>query len=185
MATSDSSQQQNQQEKPYYKDYPRYKVAIVWCIEYLKGLANLHFSRYMMVQVLPGVYGLIMAALLLSLAFFSYIAFTSGVGYGLYFLFIIAPVTFLVVASLVRAVLEFYQVVFRISENLDQLVGIRDTVDRLSNISDTVDQVVRVTRHVPFWGLLSGKAKEEAVIIADEDSATNGQPSDEKSNKNK
>ncbi|MEE2869089.1 MAG: hypothetical protein VYE17_01040, partial [Pseudomonadota bacterium] len=66
--------------------------------------------------------------------------------------------TFLVLASVLRALLEFYMVVFKISEHVDELVGLRDTVDRLSGIGDTVDEMVSVTRRIPFWRVLSGRS---------------------------
>ena len=46
--------------------------------------------------------------------------------------------------------------VFKISEHVDQLVGLRDTVDRLSGIGDSVDEMVSVTRRIPFWRVLAG-----------------------------
>ena len=50
-------------------------------------------------------------------------------------------------------------VVFRISEHVDDLVGIRDTVDRLSGISDSVNEVAALTRRIPFWKAMTGTSR--------------------------
>jgi hypothetical protein len=50
-----------------------------------------------------------------------------------------------------------YIVVFRIAENVDELVGMRDTVDRLSGISTTVDELSNMTRKLPFWKAMTSR----------------------------
>jgi hypothetical protein len=62
-------------------------------------------------------------------------------------------------------------VVFKISEHVDELVGLRDTVDRLSGIGDSVDEMVAVTRRIPFWRALSsnpGKARSKKTDQVEE-----------------
>jgi hypothetical protein len=132
----------------------RLRLWLAWSIQYWRELLDFRFDKYMIVQVLPGVYGLLLLAIALSLLFFTIVAFTANVWYGLYFLLVVTPIGFLVLASVLRGVLEFYLVVFRISENIDQLMGIRDTVDRLSGIGETVDQMVSVTKRIPFWDII-------------------------------
>ena len=90
-------------------------------------------------------------------------AFMKGFWFGIGFIILPAPLIFLVAASVLRALLEFYLVVFRISEHVDDLVGLRDTVDRLSGISDTVDEMVSVTRRIPFWKAMSRRNDRRVV----------------------
>lgn len=137
----------------------RLRLWLIWSIQYWRELLNFRFDNYMIVQVLPGVYGLLLAGIALSLIFFTVVAFRTNLWYGLYFLIIVLPLGFLVAASVLRGVLEFYLVVFRISEKVDDLVGIRDTVDRFSSIGQTVDQMVNVTRKLPFWKAISSSSR--------------------------
>jgi hypothetical protein len=140
-----------------------YRRAMFWCLQYWRELLNFRFDKYMIVQVLPGVYGILLAALVLSILYATVMAFMKGFWYGVGFLILPAPLGFLVVASVLRALLEFYLVVFRISEHVDELVGLRDTVDRLSGISDTVDEMVSVTRRIPFWKAMSRRNDRRVV----------------------
>lgn len=136
---------------------------IFWCVQYWRELFNFSFDKYMIIQVLPGVYAMLLIALVISILFWCGLAFMQNVWLGLFALFIPAPLVFLVSASLLRALLEFYLVVFKISEHVDELVGLRDTVDRLSGISDTVDEMVSVTRRIPFWRAMSGRSTRRRV----------------------
>ncbi len=136
---------------------------LFWCIQYWRELLDFKFDKYMIIQVLPGVYGILLAALSLTIIGATVMAFMKGFWYGVGFLILPAPLGFLVVASVLRALLEFYLVVFRISEHVDELVGLRDTVDRLSGISDTVDEMVSVTRRIPFWKAMSRRTDRRVV----------------------
>jgi hypothetical protein len=140
-----------------------YRRALFWCIQYWRELLDFKFDKYMIVQVLPGVYGILLTALSLSILGATVIAFMKGFWFGIGFIILPAPLIFLVVASILRALLEFYLVVFRISEHVDDLVGLRDTVDRLSGISDTVDEMVSVTRRIPFWKAMSRRNDRRVV----------------------
>lgn len=130
--------------------------AMFWSLQFWRELFNFKFDRYMIIQVIPGVYGVALAGIALGLLYLCVDAFTVSTWRGLFFLFIGGPIGFLVLASTLRALLEFYMVVFKISEHVDELVGLRDTVDRLSGISDSVDEMVSITRRIPFWKALSG-----------------------------
>ena len=134
-----------------------------WCIQYWRELLNFKFDKYMIVQVLPGVYGILLVALVFSILTAAVLAFMKSIWLGIGFLILPAPLIFLVVASILRALLEFYLVVFRISEHVDELVGLRDTVDRLSGISDTVDDMVSLTRRIPFWKAMSRRNDRRTV----------------------
>ena len=125
-------------------------------MQYWRELFNFKFDKYMIIQVMPGVYGIALAAIAMGLLYLCVEAFMASTWRGIFYFFFAAPLTFLVAASVLRALLEFYMVVFKISEHVDELVGLRDTVDRLSGISDSVDEMVAVTRRIPFWRALSG-----------------------------
>lgn len=136
----------------------RLRRGFFWVVQYWRELFNFRFDKYMIIQVLPGVYGIALVAIGMGLLYVCVEAFMASPWRGLFYFFIAAPVTFLVLASVLRALLEFYMVVFKISEHVDELVGLRDTVDRLSGIGDTVDEMVTVTRRIPFWRVLSGRS---------------------------
>ncbi|MBQ25021.1 DUF4282 domain-containing protein [Alcanivorax sp.] len=127
-----------------------------WVVQYWRELFNFKFDKYMIIQVMPGVYGIALTAIAMGLLYLCVEAFMASTWRGIFYFFFAAPLTFLVAASVLRALLEFYMVVFKISEHVDELVGLRDTVDRLSGISDSVDEMVAVTRRIPFWRALSG-----------------------------
>ncbi|MDX1804605.1 MAG: DUF4282 domain-containing protein [Alcanivorax sp.] len=133
--------------------------AFFWVVQYWRELFNFRFDKYMIIQVIPGVYGMILVAIVSALAYLCVDAFLQSTWLGLFYLFFAAPLGFLVSASVLRALIEFYMVVFKISEHVDELVGLRDTVDRLSGISDRVDEMVAVTRRIPFWRSLSSAPK--------------------------
>lgn len=130
-----------------------------WALEYWRELFNFRFDKYMIIQVIPGVYGVALAAMALGLLYLCVEAFMASTWRGLFFLFIGGPLLFLFCATLLRALLEFYMVVFKISAHVDQLAGLRDTVDRLSGIGDSVDEMVAVTRRIPFWRVLSSRRR--------------------------
>ncbi|KGD63974.1 hypothetical protein Y5S_02742 [Alcanivorax nanhaiticus] len=146
------------QEAPPRKVNEKLRRGFFWIVQYWRELFNFRFDKYMIIQVLPGVYGIALAAIAMGLLYLCVEAFMASTWRGLFYFFVAAPVTFLVLASVLRALLEFYMVVFKISEHVDELVGLRDTVDRLSGIGDTVDEMVSVTRRIPFWRVLSGRS---------------------------
>ncbi|MED5238906.1 MAG: DUF4282 domain-containing protein [Pseudomonadota bacterium] len=144
------------QQAPPQKVNVKLRRGFFWVVQYWRELFNFRFDKYMIIQVLPGVYGIALTVIAMGLLYLCVEAFMASTWRGLFYFFVAAPVTFLVLASVLRALLEFYMVVFKISEHVDELVGLRDTVDRLSGIGDTVDEMVSVTRRIPFWRVLSG-----------------------------
>lgn len=156
-------QESREQEKGLTGLQEKYRRIIFWCLQYWRELLNFRFDKYMIVQVLPGVYGMLLVALLLSIATATVLAFMKNIWLGIGFLILPAPLIFLVVASILRALLEFYLVVFRIAKHVDELVGLRDTVDRLSGISDSVDEMVSITRRIPFWKAMSRRRDRRVV----------------------
>lgn len=137
----------------------RVRRALIWVIQYWRELFNFRFDKYMIIQVIPGVYGLALTGLAVALIYLSVEAFLNSPWRGLFYFFFAAPLTFLLAASILRALLEFYIVIFRIAENVDELVGMRDTVDRLSGISSTVDELSNMTRKLPFWKAMTSRKR--------------------------
>jgi hypothetical protein len=140
------------------------RVAIIWVFQYWRELFNFRFDKYMIIQVIPGVYGLALTGIGFGLVYLSVEAFLNSPWRGLFYFFVAAPLAFLVSASVLRALLEFYMVVFKIAEHVDELVGMRDTVDRLSGISDTVDEISSVTRRLPFWSAMAGRRRVQRTV---------------------
>jgi len=161
----------------------RIRRGVFWCTQYWRELFNFSFDKYMIIQVLPGVYGMLLFALALTIMFWCGVAFMQNIWLGIFAVLVPAPIAFLVCASLLRALLEFYMVVFKISEHVDELVGLRDTVDRLSGIGDTVDEMVSVTRRIPFWRAMSGRSGSRRRSIEEkrrrEDNTRNDPPGDD------
>ncbi len=147
-------------EVPQEKFNDKLRRGFFWVVQYWRELFNFRFDKYMIIQVLPGVYGIALVAIGMGLLYLCVEAFMASTWRGLLYFFVAAPITFLVLASILRALLEFYMVVFKISEHVDELVGLRDTVDRLSGIGDTVDEMVSITRRIPFWRVLSGRPSD-------------------------
>ena len=163
MVNPDNNSPENERKEQDYslsQFQERMRRVLFWCVQYWRELFNLSFDKYMIIQVLPGVYAMLLIALGLTILFWCGVAFLQSIWLGLFALFFAAPIAFLVCASILRALLEFYMVVFKISEHVDELVGMRDTIDRLSGISDTVDEMVGVTRRIPFWRAISGSRRE-------------------------
>lgn len=132
--------------------------AWLWVAQYWKALFDFSFEKYMIIQMLPILYGMMLFAIGAGILYLIAEAFLSGSHWrGFFYLFFAGPLLFVVLASLLRALLEFYIVIFRIAEDVDELIGIRDTVDKLSGLQDTVDQMASITRRIPFWKVIMGK----------------------------
>lgn len=144
-------------------DY-RLRRALIWVLQYWRELFNFRFDKYMIIQVIPGVYGLALTGIAVGLVYLSVEAFLNSPWRGLFYFFFAGPLAFLVAASTLRALLEFYIVIFKIAEHVDELVGMRDTVDRLSGIGDTVNEISTVTRRLPFWSAMSGRRRVRRTL---------------------
>jgi len=68
------------------------------------------------------------------------------------------PVSFITIATITRALMEFYLVVFHIYEDMDE---IRTISKRFSGLSESVESVRGITRKFPFLNGAIGKAKED------------------------
>lgn len=132
--------------------------AWLWVVQYWKALFDFSFERYMIIQMLPILYGMMLFGLGAGIIYLVVEAFVNGSPWRAFFyLFFAGPLAFVVIASMLRAMLEFYIVIFRIAEDVDELVGIRDTVDKLSGLQETVGQMASITRRIPFWKVIVGK----------------------------
>ncbi len=130
----------------------------LWVAQYWKALFDFTFEKYMIFQVLPILYGMMLFTLGVAILYVIVETFLSGSHWrGFFYLFFAGPLAFVVLASILRALLEFYMVIFRIAEDVDELVGMRDTVDKLSGLHETVNDMASLTRRIPFWKLIVGR----------------------------
>ncbi len=127
-----------------------------WFIQYWKGLLDFEFDKYFIYQMLPMVYGMSLVGIAAAILYFVIETFIAGhIFRGLLYLFVAGPLGFLIIASIIRAAIELYMVIFRIAEDVDELLGVRDTLDKLSGLGDAVDQMSAVTSRIPFFKKLT------------------------------
>lgn len=147
----------------------RSRRASLWLLEYWKALFDFSFEKYMIIQMLPILYGMLLFAIGAGILYLVAEAFISGSTWrGFFYLFFAGPLLFVVLASLLRGMLEFYMVIFRIAEDVDELLGVRDTVDKLSGLSDRVDEMASLTRRIPFWKVIMGKSTSSSRRLSAE-----------------
>ena len=115
---------------------------------YFTTLFDFSFTKFITVQMFPVLYGVILAASFIGAIYLTIEAFFTGWIRGLFYLFVAAPIGFITVATITRALMEFYIVVFRIAENADEIRAIAVT---FSGLSQSVDSVRDLTRLIPFW----------------------------------
>lgn len=117
---------------------------------YLLALFDFSFTRYITIQMLPVVYGLMIVAsgiIIVDLVIDAFAASsTKGWAYAL-----LAPFAFIVLLSIFRSLLEFFVVVFRIAEDIEELASMRESVDKISGLTD----ISALTRRLPFFRLLN------------------------------
>lgn len=101
--------------------------------DYFSLLFDLQFKRYLTVQLLPLLYVVLVIGGLGVICQFVWDAFSISPRRGLTFL-VASPFALLVWASACRATTEFLIAVFRMSEDVRTLAGIRPTVDRLDSL---------------------------------------------------
>ena len=117
-------------------------------LRYFTTLFDFSFTKFITVQMFPVLYGVILAASFIGAIYLTIEAFYTGWIRGLFYLFVAAPVGFITVATITRALMEFYIVVFRIAENADE---IRSIAERFSGLSQSVESMKDLTRLIPFW----------------------------------
>ncbi len=117
-------------------------------------LFDFSFTRFITVQMFPILYGVILASTLIAAGYLTVEAFLTSMWRGFFYLFVAAPVGFILVATITRALMEFYLVMFTIAENLDD---IRQVTQRFSGISESVESVKGLTRRFQFWGMSNSR----------------------------
>jgi hypothetical protein len=102
---------------------------------YLLALFDFSLTRYITIQMLPVVYGLMILAcgvVIIDLVVDAFgVSSTKGWVYA-----VLAPFAFIVLLSIFRSLLEFFVVVFRIAEDMEELAGMRESVDKISGLTD-------------------------------------------------
>lgn len=115
---------------------------------YFTTLFDFSFTKFITVQMFPVLYGVILTASFIGALYLTIEAFFTGWIRGLFYLFVAAPIGFITVATITRALMEFYIVVFRIAENADE---IRAIAEKFSGLSQSVESMKDWTRLIPFW----------------------------------
>jgi uncharacterized membrane protein len=85
------------------------------------ALFDFGFTSFVTPKIIKVLYPLIMIGAILSALSFVAFAFRAGTGFGILTLFVLAPLFFLVVMAIYRIVLEFFIVIFRISDDIRAL----------------------------------------------------------------
>ncbi|MBV1922249.1 MAG: DUF4282 domain-containing protein [Pseudomonadales bacterium] len=123
-------------------------------LTFFQMLFDFSFSKFITVQMFPALYFVILASTLFAILYLCFEAFLTSIARGMFFLFIAGPITFIAIATVVRALMEFYIVVFRIAENIDDM---RLLSNKLTGLTDTMDGVKGLTRKLPFWNIMGYK----------------------------
>ncbi|MCG8671507.1 MAG: DUF4282 domain-containing protein [Pseudomonadales bacterium] len=125
--------------------------------QFLGTLFDFSFSRFITIQMFPAIYGIVLATTLFGLLYLTVEAFLVSIPRGLFYLVVATPITFLGIATITRAVMEFYLVVFKIAENIDEM---REVTENFSGISQTVGGVKDLTKKLPFWSIKSERQNQ-------------------------
>ena len=126
-------------------------------LTFFQMLFDFSFSKFITVQMFPALYFVILASTLFAILYLCFEAFLTSVTRGMFFLFVAGPITFIAIATIIRAVMEFYIVVFRIAENIDEM---RMLSNKITGLTDTMDEVKGLTRRLPFWNIMSYKGAD-------------------------
>ena len=155
-------------------------------LSFFQMLFDFSFSKFITVQMFPALYFVILASTLFAILYLCFEAFLTSIARGMFFLFIAGPITFIAIATVVRALMEFYIVVFRIAENIDDM---RLLTNKISGLTDTMDEVKGLTRKLPFWNIMgykntSREANDTDGVDKPQSKPSNNKPSSTKPRKN-
>ena len=143
------------------QDKPSTRRSIIHASNSVTGffstLFDFSFTRFITVQMFPILYAVILASAFIAAGYLTVEAFLTSWWRGLFYLLVAAPVGFIAVATVTRALMEFYLVMFTMAENLDD---IRQITQRFSGISESVESVKGITRLFQFWGASNGRIDE-------------------------
>lgn len=143
---------------------------------YLRGLLDFRFSTYITIQALPWLYGLMIVTSFAAVGWLVLGAWLESPWRGGLAL-LLSPLLLLFLVSVARGLLEFYIVIFRIAEDLDELVEIRESVDKLTDFTNLPSTL---TRKIPLLDILAGRRRPER---GDDESGRRGKSSRDPENK--
>jgi Domain of unknown function (DUF4282) len=85
---------------------------------FLGSLFDMGFTSFVTPKVIKVLYLLIIIGTIISALIYSFAAFTVNAGLGILTLVVIAPLCTLIVLALWRITLEFFMIIFRISDDI-------------------------------------------------------------------
>jgi hypothetical protein len=85
---------------------------------FFASLFDVGFTSFVTPKVIKVLYVLVIAGAVLSALFYTFIAFKVNAALGILTLFVFAPLCTLIVLALWRITLEFFMVIFRISDDI-------------------------------------------------------------------
>ncbi|OUS30190.1 hypothetical protein A9Q99_06845 [Gammaproteobacteria bacterium 45_16_T64] len=138
-------------------------------LTFFQMLFDFSFSKFITVQMFPALYFVILASTLFAILYLCFEAFLISAARGLFFLFVAGPITFIAIATVIRALMEFYIVIFRVAENVEE---VRIASEKLMGFTDTMDEFKGLTRKLPFWNLKSNKTADKETPSFDEPEAS-------------
>ena len=90
-------------------------------LDFLQGLFDFSFNQFVSLKMMGFLYGLsVLSAGLLALLFVI-VGFNASMGFGIFALFIGAPLVFLLTVISSRVLLEMILVIFRIADHMDHI----------------------------------------------------------------
>lgn len=100
--------------------------------DFMSGILDLQFQRYLSVQLLPLFYALLLLGAAGTLILLTGLAFWLSLWAGLVML-LLAPPAFLISAAAIRAALEFLVMAYRIMQTVQEMREIPTQVNNLNN----------------------------------------------------
>ncbi|MBL4867984.1 MAG: DUF4282 domain-containing protein [Pseudomonadales bacterium] len=138
-------------------------------LAFFRMLFDFSFTEFLTVKMFPVLYFVILASTLFAILYLCFEAFLVSIPRGIFYLFVAAPVAFIAVATMIRGVMEFYIVVFRMAENVEEM---RIVSNKFAGLTDTVEGVNRLTKRLPFWNIMSPRTPtKDTYSMADQDPA--------------
>lgn len=125
---------------------------------FLGTLFDFSFSRFITIQMFPAIYGLLLATTLFGLLYLTVEAFLVSIPRGFFYLLVATPIAFIGIATVIRAIMEVYLVLFKIAENIDEMSSVAES---FSGFKQTVGGVKDLTRKLPFWSIKNNDEEEK------------------------
>lgn len=125
---------------------------------YFTTLFDFSFSEFITIQMFPIIYGVMLASTLFGIIYLTVEAFLISIPRGLFYLCVAGPIAFIAIATILRAVMEFYMVVFRIAENIDDMQLL---TKKFTGITNTMDEMKGFTKRLPFWTMKNKQDQQD------------------------